>query len=354
MTTIRRITVSQIEGGGADNTDTNEIRPNGETAFYLDNNSKLNLMMFDGTRTHLKSKVLAPGVLWGSNADASDGNNADTIKLIPDATLFDEGSNQYIVVDPTGGEPGHIHLRAGGYQDESTADLYLGAEQTFVRVSDTSENVVIRTSQVSEGIIPFSWTFDNTGNLTFPDGTATTGSTIIAPGVYDMQSIGNTVIQTSANAGAKTWTFGTDGSLTFPDSTEQITAWAGGRVVSVPASSIGATGDKQGDIAFNGSYIYYCTQDFVEASYSSTIVLTYSGTFPTIVKGSIPQPQAGWVLIHNGNTYTLDANATEGNPGQWVCSLSSSISVTIGDSVTVGPASVPNIWKRVAWSVDTW
>lgn len=122
----------------------------------------------------------------------------------------------------------------------------------------------------------------------------------------------------------------------------------------VPTTSIGSAGDLQGMVAFNGSYIYYCTQDFVEASYSSTITSTHSGTFPSIVKGSIPQPQAGWVLVHNGNTYTLDANAFDGNPGEWVLSLSSSISVTIGDSVTVGPASVPNIWKRVTWSGDTW
>lgn len=359
MTTIRRITVSQIEGGGADNTDTNEIRPNGETAFYLDNNNKLNLMMFDGTRTHLKSKVLAPGVLWGSNADASDGNNADTIKLIPDATLFDEGSNQYIVVDPTGGEPGHIHLRAGGYQDESTADLYIGAEQTFVRVSDTSENVVIRTSQVSEGIIPFSWTFDNTGALTLPNNGVirVDGDNIEVGGITNFNVEATGVVGIYTNTEGVTpfqWQFGDDGELIFPDNTVQTTAWAGGRVSTVPGTSLGTTGDKQGDIAFNGSYIYYCTQDFVEASYSSTITLTHSGTFPSIVKGSIPQPQAGWVLIHNGNTYTLDANAFDGNPGEWVLSLSSSISVTIGDSVTVGPASAANIWKRVAWSVDTW
>jgi len=199
-----------------------------------------------------------------------------------------------------------------------------------------------------------SWVFSPTGNLTFPDGTTNSGDTVISTSTYNIQSIGNTLIQTSANAGAKTWTFGTNGSLTFPDTTVQTTAWAGGRVVAVPTASIGAAGDKQGDLAFNNSYIYYCTQNFTPSSYSSTIVLTYSGTYPTIVKGSIPQPQAGWELIHDGNTYILDANATEGNPGEWSLSLSSSISVTIGDSVTIGPASVPNIWKRVAWSGDTW
>lgn len=171
MTRIRRINVSQIEGGGADNNDITQIRPNGETAFYLDNNDKLTLMMFDGVRTHQKSKVLSPGVLYGSNADAGDGSTADTIKLIPDAAL---GSDQYIVVDPTFGEPGHIHIRAGGIQDSSGADLYLGGEQTFVRVSDTYDNVVIRTSTVGEGIIPHSWTFDNNGSLTFPDNSTQT------------------------------------------------------------------------------------------------------------------------------------------------------------------------------------
>ena len=61
-----------------------------------------------------------------------------------------------------------------------------------------------------------TWTFGTDGTLTFPDGTTTTGDTVIAPDVYDIQSIGNTLIQTSANAGAKTWTFGTDGTLAVP------------------------------------------------------------------------------------------------------------------------------------------
>lgn len=171
MTRIRRINVSQVEGDSANNTSVDEIRPFGETAFYLDGSppaEKLTLMMFDGVRTHRDSKVLSPGVLWGSNADAGDGSGADTIKLIPDAELFANGSDQYIVVDPTDGEPGHIHIRAGGTQDSSGADLYIGGEQTHVKVSDINDNVVIRTSTLGEGIFPHSWIFDNTGNLTLP------------------------------------------------------------------------------------------------------------------------------------------------------------------------------------------
>lgn len=173
MTTIRRITVSQVTGNDSNADEINEIRPFGEIGVYVneDNNTeKPELLLFDGIRTHIKSKVLAPGVFYGSGADSGDGLNLDTIKLIPDAALFRNngsyGNDQYIIVDPT--EPNHIHLRAGGTQDSSGADLYLGGEQTFVRVSDTYDNVVIRTSTIGEGIIPHSWTFDNNGDLTFP------------------------------------------------------------------------------------------------------------------------------------------------------------------------------------------
>lgn len=160
MTRIRKINVSQVEGGTADNTDINEIRPNGETAFYLDDNDKLNLMMFDGARTHLKSKVLSPGVLYGSNADSGDGNNYDTIKLIPDAALHSNGSNQYIIVDPTA--PNHIHIRAGGIIDDSNAALILGGENSNVEIqAGLNPPVYVRANNNT-------WMFDTNGSLSFP------------------------------------------------------------------------------------------------------------------------------------------------------------------------------------------
>lgn len=173
MTTIRKIVTSKIDGNDANSTNTSEIRPFGEAAFYIDYNwpsEKPTLMIFDGVRNHRDSKVLAPGILWGSNADAGDGSQADTIKLIPDAELFGAGSDQYIVVDPTGGEPGHIHLRAGGTQDSSGADLYLGGEKNFVRISDTNDSVTIKTTFVGEGETNYFWTFSDTGTLTIPGG----------------------------------------------------------------------------------------------------------------------------------------------------------------------------------------
>lgn len=253
MTRIRRINVSQVEGGSADNTDIGQIRPAGETAFYIGDNNKLTLMMFDGVRTHQKSKVLSPGVLFGSNADAGDGSTADTIKLIPDAALFNSGSDQYIVVDPTGGQPGHIHLRAGGTQDSSAANLYLGGEQTFVRVSDTTDNVVIRTTAL--GNIPIENVNVQTVDELVPPGgvwrlfindsayptlgttvqigeTVTTawGTPVTATITDIQQDAGNWQIHVDQNItagfnpyntvtfnrGGKSWTFDNGGKLTFP------------------------------------------------------------------------------------------------------------------------------------------
>lgn len=279
MTTIRRITTSQIEGDNANNTDTNEIRPFGETAFYLDTNSnpnKLVLMMFDGTRTHQKSKVLSPGILYGSNADSGDGAGYDTIKLIPDAGL---GSDQYIVIDPTA--PNHIHIRPGGPQDNSTADLYLGAEQTFVRISDSLDNVVIGTSIVGEGILSYNWTFDNAGKVTFPSGGAiesvgmgwiglTNGnSNTPVSVVYKNSDIalseilvsgGNTdgsvsvFTQDTAVSRSNQWTFDSNGVLATPGDivvdtakiSSKPTATSTGTIISIPLNAAGDTNDYTG------------------------------------------------------------------------------------------------------------
>jgi len=208
MTTIRRINVSQIDGNDANSTDTNEIRPFGETAFYLDTNGQSDvpvLMMFDGIRTHRESKVLSPGVLFGSNKNRDVGG-FDNIKLVPDSTLYAEGSDQYLIVDPT--IPNHIHLRAGGIQDNSSAQLFIGGENSYLSVGSGSN-----------------------------------------PSIY---------ISASNNV----WQFNTDGSVTFPDASVQTTAWAGGKVVAAPTSSVGAAGDVQGMIAFSNSYIYYCTASY--------------------------------------------------------------------------------------------
>jgi hypothetical protein len=258
MTTIRKIVTSKIDGNSADSNDTNEIRPFGEIAVYLNtepNPDKLTLMMFDGTRTHLKSMVLAPGRLYGSDADSGDGNNRDTIKLIPDASLSDyTGNDQYLIIDPTGG----IRIRAGGTQDQSTADLYIGGEQTFVRVSDTNDNVVIRTTalgnipienvnvQTVDELVPpgnvwrifiITSTYPTLGDTVQIGETVTTAwGTPVTATITDIQQdagqwqihvdqniitgFGGGPQTVTFNRGGKSWTFDNTGNLTLPNDSE--------------------------------------------------------------------------------------------------------------------------------------
>ena len=76
---------------------------------------------------------------------SGDGYGYSTIQINPDTTTND---NRYIIIDPTA--PNHIHIRAGGTQDESSADLFLGGERNNVLVSDSERGVGIsaRPSQI--------------------------------------------------------------------------------------------------------------------------------------------------------------------------------------------------------------
>ena len=83
-----------------------------------------------------------------------------TMELVPDSSL---NSDQYLVIDPTA--PNHIHIRAGGTQDASTADLIIGGENTNVLVSDTGDYVDIRTTSASNSYI---WRFGSEGVFSGP------------------------------------------------------------------------------------------------------------------------------------------------------------------------------------------
>jgi hypothetical protein len=75
---------------------------------------------------------------------SGDGAGYSTIELRPDTNA---SSDQYLIIDPT--EPSHIHIRAGGTQDESDAYLFLGGEETFFRVSDGTSVRMQRTQNES-------------------------------------------------------------------------------------------------------------------------------------------------------------------------------------------------------------
>ena len=76
----------------------------------------------------------------GAGTASGDGYNNGTMELVPDAT---HGTDQYLIIDPTA--PNHIHIRGGGTQDASQAQLILGGERTNVVVSDSARGVAITT-----------------------------------------------------------------------------------------------------------------------------------------------------------------------------------------------------------------
>ena len=205
--------------------------------------------------------------------------------LKPDSSL---DTDQYIILDPTEGGPNHIHIRAGGPIDDSTADLFIGGEDNNLRVSDTDKTVQINSKNLytqdseSFSVGPNYDSATWSGNLitiTNPDitlvnfingyqvatdiftvfydpttavslnitnkvqsnpivltvdQTAPTASLAITG--IDIEIVryqsgrviadnGTVTIQTGDTDSPENWVFGTTGSITFPDNSIQTTAY---------------------------------------------------------------------------------------------------------------------------------
>lgn len=242
MVKVNRINTSQIEGGYSDDSDK---RPNGEIALYNDDNGGFDLVIHDGVNSTNLNKVLGKGKFYGHNADSSDGNGYDTIKLIPDIPSYNSGSDQYIVIDPTG--PNHIHLRAGGLVDNSSSELIIGGENSHIKIGAGQDPALYLSSA------NYDWSFDTSGNLVFPD--STTQSTA-ASGLIDA------ALNTSLIAGN-----GID--FSFNGLTQELT---------IATNNVAATSAE--------SLITQCYNDTGETLNKMTVVYINgrNGNLPTIVK----------------------------------------------------------------------
>jgi hypothetical protein len=103
----------------------------------------------------------------GAGTASGDGNEYGTIELVPDTSRYEY--DQFLIIDPTA--PNHIHLRAGGEQDGSQADLILGAENTHVMVSDNSGTVSVSSSNSGGLLILNEATEPSLGVVTYYLGT---------------------------------------------------------------------------------------------------------------------------------------------------------------------------------------
>ena len=130
MAKLNKIVTSQIESSTDARHETNTYSYDSDGILVRHDNDRVG------------QPVVGPGVVYGANKDSADESGLNTIKLVPNEELVST-TNQYLVIEPT--LPNHIHIRAGGTQDDSNATLYLGAERNAVVVSDDQRAVEITT-----------------------------------------------------------------------------------------------------------------------------------------------------------------------------------------------------------------
>ena len=183
----------------------------------------------------------------GGGTASGDGYGYSTIELVPDADLIAAGEysqDQYLIIDPT--SPNHIHIRAGGVQDESTAQLIIGAEKTNLKVVDNggivqiattySNNVLVLVNESEEtsnlfttsnnyylyNIISGGWSVTNSENVTVQiTGTADLGEGVLVFSVDETDFfIPNGEYRFRPPVGFDgdvQWTFNPDGVLAGPE-----------------------------------------------------------------------------------------------------------------------------------------
>jgi hypothetical protein len=212
-----------------------------------------------------------------TTAEIDGRNNKLTLK--PDPNI---GTDQYVIIEPT--SPTDIHIRAGGNIDSSSADLFIGGENTYLKVSDSADDVYIKTTDSNNnGLI---WTFDNDGTLTLPltaDIKTNSGRSIINDPV------------------ANTLTVNTSGyvlsSFTVGDTS--------------PIS--GATFSVKGKVVIDGSLIATGSATFVNTTFTTTSSLSIVnvGTGPgLVVRQEGDQAVAAFYDHENGIGLWIDGDAS--------------------------------------------
>ncbi len=113
---------------------------------------------------------------------SGDGYGFGTIELRPDTNAIEDS---YLIIDPT--YPSHIHIRAGGAQDNSLTELYLGGENSHFKVNNGLN------PDVSIAANNYVWLFGTDGSLTFPTSgnlIFDSSATSIIDGVTDINAVG--------------------------------------------------------------------------------------------------------------------------------------------------------------------
>jgi hypothetical protein len=252
------------------------------------------------------------------------------MRLVPDLQGL-EAADQYIIIDPTSGEPGHIHIRAGGTQDNSGAHLYLGGEHSNVKISAGANPPV--TVMANDN----SWTFGTDGTLTFPD--STTQNTAARITIVGDDSTGTTLNagETIKIAGTQNITTAVSGDtltitgpnlssyLTSVPSTIEINEISSADSTAIQindAMNVSGAGTFHGSVRFNAGY----TEKINALTSSSTITVNCATASIHTVTLAV---STGFVIsnLPTGGTVTLII--TQGGSGSYTATFGTDGSTTV-------------------------
>lgn len=241
-----------------------------------------------------------------------------------------------------------------GYLTSATVNQYVAttnAAGNFVLnggliINNTTTATMILTGTVNGGLISsalnskpilvttfntstlYTWKFNTDGSITWPDGSvqaSATTATLAASSLTNKIFNGTATLAVLAN-----------GSVQYPDGTIQQSAYTGTtftglanyattstnastssyattasfarsllntngttalRIVPPPATQIGQTGDLAGDIAYDGTNLYVCTQNYVQTNFNAVAASTQTNVqFIEILQAGVPVPSVGWQI----------------------------------------------------------
>lgn len=124
-----------------------------------------------------------------------------------------------------------------------------------------------------------------------------------------------------------------------------------------PSTSLGQSGDVEGMMAVDNSYLYRCTANYTVPTWGNTVEVDIAGgngVDSGIAVTVAVVPLVGWAISNGITTSTINQVVSQGS---WhVLFWDDPIQFNVGDTVYYG-ASAPSqatIWKRLPWGTDTW
>lgn len=296
---------------------------------------------------------------------SGDGYGYSTIEMIPDTNTTQD---QYLIIDPTA--PSHIHIRAGGTQDQSQADLYLGGERTYVRVRDNS-GVRINRGQFSTNSYYFAestdydtavWSTDESGNhwiditITNPSSPTRSSTPFDIPFYSFNQYPQNNIVVYDGNNYTTAYT---SGQIYTLGNQYQLRV---GTLQAPPANSTSITNltfyvDTYSESALileNDSLDLYVNQDaYLYANQTITIT---TGTGNIQITADDNNTSRSWYFTAQGYMQFPQGVGPSSSKGQVGDEAGSVVfdGSYIYYCTTDYTDGIADIWKRVAWSNDTW